>query len=163
MCHCSADRSNMSCVGLQGVLRQRGQDFGGCWLQLLDEEEHRQDGESYWPVSMSASELHCIVCPSGGVPPVHPRPVHHRSVIPFIPAQGVCTSGNGSCRFLMSWQEGFETRSYSLKDYCVGGLRHIVQDLWLQNQSASNMSAITLHQCMEQDVLLSVGSGEGGF
>ncbi|KAI8464009.1 MAG: hypothetical protein J3K34DRAFT_526538 [Monoraphidium minutum] len=61
-----------------GVMRLRGQEWGGMWGPVFDSKLARAEGtsEAFWPVSVSCRELTCVVTTEAAPhPPVHPRPV----------------------------------------------------------------------------------------
>ena len=66
---------------LQGILRVRGVDFGGCWTPLFSSANHQQGGVTHWPVAVTKAELYCIVCGANGLPTVQPRPILTRQVL----------------------------------------------------------------------------------
>ena len=54
-------------AGLQGVLRICSRDYGGSWVPVFVSAQQRKNSETYWPVSLSLTQLTCIVC-SGAQP-----------------------------------------------------------------------------------------------
>jgi chromosome transmission fidelity protein 4 len=61
-----------------GCLRVYSSQFGGSWSPIFSASAERKGSETYWPVGVSDSEMHCIVCadavepavPSGGARPI---------------------------------------------------------------------------------------------
>ena len=47
---------------VQGVLRLRTQEYGGCWVPVFVSAQQRKNSEVYWPVSLTMTQLTCIVC-----------------------------------------------------------------------------------------------------
>ncbi len=46
----------------QGVLRIRSREYGGCWVPAFVSSQQRKNSEVYWPVSLTLTQLTCIVC-----------------------------------------------------------------------------------------------------
>lgn len=49
---------------VQGVLRLRSREYGGCWVPVFVSSQQRKNSEVYWPVtvSLTLTQLTCIVC-----------------------------------------------------------------------------------------------------
>lgn len=58
-----------------GCLRLRSPQFGGAWVPIFDATRARKGSEAFWVVWITRDALSCVVCPAGGQPQVHPRPV----------------------------------------------------------------------------------------
>lgn len=59
----------------KGYLRLRSPQFGGAWVPVFDADGARKGSESFWVAWLGREALSCVVCPAGGQPQVHPRPV----------------------------------------------------------------------------------------
>lgn len=47
---------------VQGVLRIRSREYGGSWVPAFVSSQQRKNSEVYWPVSLTLTQLTCIVC-----------------------------------------------------------------------------------------------------
>ena len=47
---------------MQGVLRLRSREYGCCWVPVFVSTQQRKNSEVYWPVSLTLTQLTCIVC-----------------------------------------------------------------------------------------------------
>ena len=47
---------------VQGVLRLHSKEYGGCWVPVFVSSQQRKNSEVYWPVSLTLTQLTCIVC-----------------------------------------------------------------------------------------------------
>ena len=64
---------------VQGVLRLRTQEYGGCWVPVFVSAQQRKNSEVYWPVTLTMTQLTCIVCTATQPVPQVSAPCSHHS------------------------------------------------------------------------------------
>ncbi|KAL3149950.1 hypothetical protein ABBQ38_013311 [Trebouxia sp. C0009 RCD-2024] len=71
-----SEESLLASYDSEGVLRLRSREYGGCWVPAFVSSQQRKNSEVYWPVSLTLTQLTCIVCTATQpIPQVSPRPV----------------------------------------------------------------------------------------